>query len=179
MEIPTLEPREEPVPLSAQPMKNIEEILRGITGFMKYWENLSNEDSSGEYRRRYEHLWYYWHAVKDALLLSIQPIPSLWDGFWLVSRIASAADDQFMEDGNVREEYDADDHFVGQRRDRPSPTFRVSCDLYEGYFVAVRPTDGDTRPVWIARAKSNPNCNPTIQECSILHNAFSCSGDTS
>jgi hypothetical protein len=36
----------EPAPLSAQPMKNVEEILRGITRFMKYWENLSNEDST-------------------------------------------------------------------------------------------------------------------------------------
>jgi hypothetical protein len=49
-------PCAEPTPLSVQSMKNIEEILRGITGFMKYWENLSNEDSTGEYRRRYEHL---------------------------------------------------------------------------------------------------------------------------
>ena len=29
-------PREEPTPLSAQPMKNLEEISRGIFGFMKY-----------------------------------------------------------------------------------------------------------------------------------------------
>jgi hypothetical protein len=29
-------PHGKPVPLSAQPMKNLEEILRGISGFMKY-----------------------------------------------------------------------------------------------------------------------------------------------
>jgi hypothetical protein len=62
-----------------------------------------------------------------------------------------------MEDGSVREGYNVDDHFVGQRRDRLAPSFRVSCNLYEGYFVAIRPADGDSRPadgdsrlVWIA-----------------------------
>jgi hypothetical protein len=64
--------------------------LRGISGFMKYWKKLSNEDSTGEYRRRYEHLWYYWRAVKDALDLPIQPLPFLRDGFWPLSRIALA-----------------------------------------------------------------------------------------
>jgi hypothetical protein len=43
----TLWPHEEPTPLSVQPMKNLHEILRGISGFMKYWEKLSNEDSTG------------------------------------------------------------------------------------------------------------------------------------
>jgi hypothetical protein len=137
-------PRGEPASLSAQPMKNLEEVLRGITRFMKYWENLSNEDSTGEYRRRYEHLWYYWRAVKDALVLPIQSIPLLRDGFWPISQIASSVEDQFMEDGSVRKEYNEDDHFIGQRWDHPIPSFRVSHDLYDGYFVAVRPADGDS-----------------------------------
>jgi hypothetical protein len=50
-------------------------------------------------------------------------MPSLQDGFWPVSRIVSATKDQFMEDGSVHKEYDEDDHFVGQRRDRPAPSF--------------------------------------------------------
>jgi hypothetical protein len=33
-------PRGEPTPLSAQSMKNLEEISRGISNFMKYWEKL-------------------------------------------------------------------------------------------------------------------------------------------
>jgi hypothetical protein len=86
-------PHGEPAPLSVQPMKNLEELSRGISGFMKYWGKLSNEDSTGEYRRRYEHLWYYWRAVKDALVLLIQPIPSFQDGFWPVSQIASTVED--------------------------------------------------------------------------------------
>jgi hypothetical protein len=152
-------PRKEPAPLSRQPMKNLEEILRGISGFMKYWEKLSNEDSTREYQRHYEHLWYYWYAVKDALVLSIQPLSSLRDGFWLVSWIASAPEDEFIEDGNVRKECNEDDHFVGQRWDSPAPSYLVLRDVYEGYFVAVWPADGDSRLVWIAQAKSNPNYN--------------------
>jgi hypothetical protein len=125
---------------------------------MKYWEKLSNEDSTREYQRRYENLWYYWHAVKDVLDLPTQPLPSLQDEFWPESWIASIHEDEFIEDGNVRKEYDEDDHFVGQRQDCPAPSFRVLHDVYEGYFVAVRLADGDSHPVWIARAKSDPNC---------------------
>jgi hypothetical protein len=66
---------------------------------------------------------------------------------WLVSRIASVPKDEFIED----------DHFVGQRQDRPAPSFRVLRNVYEGYFVAVWPVGGDSSPVWIARAKSDPN----------------------
>jgi hypothetical protein len=64
-------PRREPPALSAQPMRNLNEIVKGIFGFIKYRKKLSNEDSMGEYRRCYEHLCYYWRAVKDALVLPI------------------------------------------------------------------------------------------------------------
>jgi hypothetical protein len=84
---------------------------------------LSNEDCTGEYRRCYEHFWYYWSALKDALVLPIQPIPLLRDGFWPETRIASTIEDQFSEDGSVCKQYDEDDIFVGQRQDRPTPSF--------------------------------------------------------
>jgi hypothetical protein len=40
--------------------------------------------------------------------------------------------------------------------------------VYEGYFVAVWPADGDSRPVWIAWAKSDPNCNPEWPNCVLI-----------
>ena len=43
--------------------------------------------------------------MKDALVLPIQPISSLRDGFWPVS----AVEDEFIEDGSVCKEYDEDD----------------------------------------------------------------------
>ena len=153
-------PRGDPTALEPQKMRNIDEIVKGISGFIKHWDTLCAEDCTGEYRRRYEHLSYYWRAVKDVLLLPMQSNSTLMDGFWPSTRIAHELEDCFTETGAVREEFDEDDVFVGQRRDRPAPTFRVSRDLFEGYFVAIRPSDGDSRPVWIARAKSDPNSNP-------------------
>jgi hypothetical protein len=45
----------EPATVSVQLMKNLDEILKGISRFIRYWEKLSNEDSIGEYHRCYEH----------------------------------------------------------------------------------------------------------------------------
>jgi hypothetical protein len=105
-------PRGEPATLSAQSMKNLDGIVRGISRFIKCWEKLSNEDSTKEYHRRYEHLCYYWHAMKDALILPIQTFSLLWNGFWQKSRFVSTLKDQFVEDGTVRKEYNEDDHFI-------------------------------------------------------------------
>jgi hypothetical protein len=55
-------------------------------------------------------------------------------------------EDEYMDDGIVREEYAEDALFVGCRRDRPSPSFRVGRDVYGGYFLAVQSTNGDLRP---------------------------------
>jgi hypothetical protein len=118
-------------------MKNLDEIVKDISKFIKYWEKLSDEDSTREFHRRYEHLCYYWRVVKDALFLSVELVALFWDGFWLIMRFASTLEDQFVEDGNVCKEYDEDDHFIGQRRDRPALSFRVSGNLFEGYFVVV------------------------------------------
>jgi hypothetical protein len=125
-------------------------------------------DSTGEYRRDYEYLCYYWRTVKDALVLPVQPLSSLRDGFWLVTWFTSALEDQFVEDNSVCEEYDEDDYFVGQGRDRLAPSFQVLHDLFEGYFIIVWLTDGDSRPLWIARTKSDPNCNPERPNCILI-----------
>jgi hypothetical protein len=69
-------------------------------------------------------------------------------------------EDEFMDDGTVREEYVEDAPFVGRRRDRPAPLFRIGRDVYAGYFIAVRSADGDLRPFWVARAVTNPSPDP-------------------
>ncbi len=164
----SLWPRGEPVALQQQPMRSLDDIVKGISGFIQYWEKLSAEDSSGEYRRRYEHLSYYWRGVKNALALPTESYNLLRDGFWPQSRINHTLEDQYNEAGTSREEFDEDEVYIGQRRDRPAPSFRVARDLYDGYFVAIRPADGDNRPVWIARAKSNPNSNPHKPTCVLI-----------
>jgi hypothetical protein len=66
-----------------------------------------------------------------------------------------------MDNGTVREEYAEDAPFVGRRHDRPPPSFRVGRNVYDGYFLAMRSTDGDLRPIWVACAVSNPNPDPS------------------
>ena len=49
-------------------MRGVEDIEKGISGFVKYWEDLCNVDVTGEYQIiKYEHLVQYWHDVKEAL----------------------------------------------------------------------------------------------------------------
>jgi hypothetical protein len=64
-------PHRELVAIKALPMKNFDEIVKGIFGFINYWEKLSNEHSTGEYYWCYKHLCYYWCVVKDALVLLV------------------------------------------------------------------------------------------------------------
>jgi hypothetical protein len=48
-----------------------------------------------------------------------------------------------MDNSEFREEFDVDAPFVGRRRDRPAPLFRVGRDVYAGYFVVLCPSDSD------------------------------------
>ena len=50
--------------------------------------------------------------MKDALILPIQTLSLLWNGFWPKSRFESTLKDQFIEDGTVRKKYNVDDHFI-------------------------------------------------------------------
>jgi hypothetical protein len=65
-----------------------------------------------------------------------------------------------MDDGTILEEYVEDEPFVERRCDCPLPSFRVGRDLFAGYFLIVRPVDGDLRLFWLARAVSNLNPDP-------------------
>ena len=52
----TLWPLGEPLLLPQRTMRGVEDIERGILGFVKYWEDLYNVDVTREYQRQYEHL---------------------------------------------------------------------------------------------------------------------------
>ena len=82
------------------------------------------------------------------------------DGFWPNSMISNEEEDEYLDDGMVREEFAEDVPFVGRRRDRPQPSFRVGRDVFASYFVVVRPANGDLRPFWLARALTNPTQDP-------------------
>ena len=102
---------------------------RGISGFVKYWEDLCNVDVTGEYRRRYEHLVQYWRDVKEALHEPITPCNVLREGFWPATRVEANIANQRAEDGEDSEEFGEDDPYVGLLSGRPQPSFRVGRDV--------------------------------------------------
>lgn len=161
----SLWPRGQPLPVVHLPMRTVDEIYKGLSGFIKYWETLCNEDGSGEARRRFEHLVLYWRAVNATLKEPIEPSAELKDGFWPSTRVETTEEDELDDEGEVREEFAEDDAFVGNLRNRPNPSFRVARDVYEGYFLALRPASEDPKPIWIARALSDPFSNPEHPNC--------------
>jgi len=92
----------------------------------------------------------------------------LKDGFWPTTRIQSSFANQIAENGKVREEFGEDEAYVRPLRHCPQPSFKVARDLQEGYFIAIWPANGNTRLVWIARALSDPNCNPRKTNCVLI-----------
>jgi hypothetical protein len=141
-------------------MRNFDEITKGLNGFVNLWDTIVNEDISNEFRRWNEPLSYYWRAVRSAMASDISVSETLCGGFWPSSRFSLDLEDELMDDGTVREEYTEDAPFVGRRRNRPAPSFRVGRDVYVGYFIAVYSTVGDLRPFWVARVVTNPSPDP-------------------
>jgi hypothetical protein len=153
-------PSGSPLPLAPQQMRCFDEICKGLDGYIALWGAMANQDLSGEFRRKNEPVRRYWEGVRSALNAPFVVRETLQDGFWPNSRIDEEVEDQYLDDGQMREEFAEDAPFVGRRRDRPAPSFRVGRDVYAGYLVAVRPADGDLRPFWLARALTNPSPDP-------------------
>ena len=61
--------------------------------------------------------------MKAALDLPFEYDETLKDGFWPTIRVAPSLANEVIETGNVREEYDEDEHFVGHARDCPAKLF--------------------------------------------------------
>jgi hypothetical protein len=150
-------PSGSPVSLGSQRMRNFDEITKGLNGFVNLWDTMANEDIFGEFRRRNEVLSYYWRVVRSAMASEISVSETFRGRFSPSSRFGLDVEDEFMDDGTVREEYAEDAPFVGHRHDRPAPSFRVGRDVYVGYFIAMYSADGDLRPFWVARAVTNPS----------------------
>ena len=90
---------------------------------------MANEDHSREFRRKNEPIRNYWKGVRVALDAPLLVHDTLQYGFWPASRITTNVEDQMEDDGTVREEYAEDAPFVGRRRDRLRPLFRVGHDV--------------------------------------------------
>ncbi|KAG0574851.1 hypothetical protein KC19_VG296900 [Ceratodon purpureus] len=156
----SLWPRGVPGAVAPREMRHLPDVIKGFSGFVDHWERLSSD--SVESRRIYEPLSYYWNDVKEALSIPFDAVPALEHGFWPSTRLAHSVEDEFQEDGTLCEEFAEDDHFVGHKRDRPRPSFRVARDLFAGYFLALRPCDEDDRLFSLARTLTDPNSNPNL-----------------
>ena len=150
-------PRGNPKPLPPNLMQGFEEIRKGIDGYIALWRAMANQDLSGEFWLKMEPVMQYWKDVRSTLDEPLKRHNALRDGFWPNSIVANEGEDQYMDDGTMREEFAEDAVFVGRRHDCPRPSFCVGCDVYASYFVVVRPVDGDLWPFWLARAITNPN----------------------
>jgi hypothetical protein len=84
---------------------------------------MANKGILEEFRRRNKPLSYYWRAVKFAMASSFPKMEILQDGFWPSSMFGLAIEDEFLDDGIVREEYAKDAPFVERRRHCPTLSF--------------------------------------------------------
>ena len=62
-----------PMALKPEKMHGHDEVCKGLGGFLNLWNGMANDDLSGEFRRKIEHVKYYWRGVKIAL---DEPLPS-------------------------------------------------------------------------------------------------------
>ena len=154
--VPTGDPR----PLPPHPMKALLEIKKGLSGLLGLWKEMADAENSGEFRSKNESLVEYWTTVRVALDEPLEARAELKDGFWPKSEISLDDSDRRQEDGSLQEGQAEDVAFVGLRKDRPRPSFRVDKDTHAGYMVAVRPADGDPKPFWLARAITAPSPDP-------------------
>jgi len=133
-------------------MCSFDEVCKDLDGYIALWGTMADQDLSGEYRRKNTPVERYWEGVRSAFNASLLAQETLQDGFWPQSQISEEVEDQYLDDGQLREEFTEDAPFIGRRRDRLAPSFCVGRDVYAGYFVGGRPADGDLHPFWLARA---------------------------
>ena len=79
-------------------MRSIEEIKKGLDGYIEYWRLMANSDESGEFRRKNDLMKEYWKGVREALDEPYQERERLIEGFWPASRVEEKEADHM--DGN-------------------------------------------------------------------------------
>ena len=130
-------------PCKPEPMRNGPEIIKGIFGFIEYWKEFCEEDITRRVRDTHKSLIAYWDSIRSALMTySEDTRTTLTQGFWPQSRLTVVkSDTMFFSNGDIREEFAVDEHYVGPTRNQPAPSFRMGVDCHEGYMVLVRTGD--------------------------------------
>ena len=141
-------------------MRDLNVVIAGIEGFIKYWRHWSEHDVTNAYRERFAPIVDYWVTVLASLRDSPRETEAtLREPFWPQTRLDSALYDVYEANGELREELVSDVHYVGPRDNRPHPTMRPGVDCLVGSFVLIRPGEGyrEELPVWFGRATAKPN----------------------
>ena len=88
----------DPKALKPQKMRVHNEVCKGLRGFLNIWNAIANDDFSGKFRQKNEHVSQYWRGMKVAFT-SIKV--TLRDGFWPRSKFTPSEADQFQVDGTL------------------------------------------------------------------------------
>ena len=71
-------------PVRPQEMRSIEEIKKGLDGYIEYWRKMVDSDESGEFRRKNDPVKGYLKGVREALDEPYQERERLMEGFWSI-----------------------------------------------------------------------------------------------
>ena len=84
---------------------------------------------------------------------------TLRQGFWPQTCVnVQPSKASLLENREVREEFDVDDHYIGPASNRPPPSFHIAVDCHERYMLILHPRDETyAKLMWVARALSKPN----------------------
>ena len=76
----------------------------------------------------------------------------------------------FLNTGELREDHQLDDQYVGPSKLRPTPAFRIADNVHEGHILVLRPQEQDIdRPIWVRRALYPPNLSVTGEHPRQIH----------
>ena len=74
-------PKEDPLAIQPIAMRNQDDIIKGLTSFIEYWEGLPRKDPSESYATSHSDLIAYWKGVQNALKVTPPPPANLQNGF--------------------------------------------------------------------------------------------------
>jgi hypothetical protein len=154
-------PSGDPFPAQPRGIVKLEDVLVGLQGFIDYWQSICDHDTTGAYMGSHNHILEYWIGMKETLETPLSNVYTagvpLREGFWPRSRVDADAH-PFLQNGELREEHQPDDQYVGPANLRPAAAFRIADNVHKGHFLILRPQEQDIRrPIWVCRALSAPN----------------------
>ena len=146
-----------PCPVPKREMKDFVNIKLGMKGFIKYWKNIADQDSLGQYMESIAPTILYWDNVLVAMDHPLPPTPfELSESFWLATQF-SIAPALHVDNMHLLEETITDYAYVGPACSLPAETFRPGAHIRVGHYVLLCPSEDCPNPVWMGRVISEPN----------------------